>query len=1052
MHLKVFLTACLIKVEDKSPVERERALILPLAYTFCPPQHCGQIELRKLCDCTHSSAITIYLRTPPFALGGSGRHVQSATTAVNMRLQAIIGFLLAASVTAQSWHGEVSRSQASDVGRQFQGSAIEAERSNVRCFGLARRTRTQTIQKPHLYNVRTGQTAPVPAFLFSAENWVINKMENEGWEVRTRTMNVPKHIYERVPICCPWDNQCNHGRQPQTVASPAGPGPCANGGQLIYRDGQRKCECSPGFGGPWCQISEGAGALTAGHPFPTGPLTRVRVTQGPFSEMVREAELWRRKVLQNRQGGQFSQGGAPMLSPRDHLLASVAGPWAQQAAMWHHDTLRSKMTQAMTQAQMVRAQMAQAAQEHFGRGHGQWQPNDMTPFHVMRAMQQRGGNPYSAVDPRAMMAMAKQSAFQTGAMRGYLTELARQEMQRQHLMQQQQQQQGINPYGRHHLDLNDPNIQALLRMHNLQPTGGNPYAAMPPPPMTRPGMANNPYDRTRPFGRQPDAVNAGMRPPQARTPWDLDPFGNQVPPFMRGDPRRVSPKERQMIAMAMYQHLMAHHRPEATQNQPPPGYPERMMPPLIKEFQPEVPMSFGNEQTQQNQEGQSWTATKPEEDSVTAAIPQGSVDLGIETSGPRSEMGVGDTMPSQLPPVTNVPNMDNRNMQPMTGDPAMGMGPQPPMADQPEMMMPPHPPTAEEIQQMQECQQILTPRIDECLQSHQMTLENFMNPEYMPKAREVCEDSVSVGQCITKLDDACGQTEVMAVTVTRKMLASVLQMMTMVCRQIEARGDAQIPPVQTQHGGPDDQMGAEREPMIDPREENVPGPARDDLPAFLGPEAIQDEAETETVTDPTEPSKTESVEQNSKLDNKDNQVTEPTRHDSAASQSGHDHAHPVAAEAKMFGLPLWLVVFVGVVSPLVLVLVALIACLCVRRSKRKKVDIEIEKIPAPLDGKLYTVGIPPPSYTTAAISQTHDGLNLPPLDLVEDSVVVPVEDEEDKKMMRMMRAMRKRQRRAARRRSMPLTRRARSERACDAVHYREQEEEEDKWCFFSANI
>ena len=102
-------------------------------------------------------------------------------------------------------------------------------------------------------------------------------------------------------------------------------------------------------------------------------------------------------------------------------------------------------------------------------------------------------------------------------------------------------------------------------------------------------------------------------------------------------------------------------------------------------------------------------------------------------------MGVGDTMPSQLPPVTNVPNMDNGNMQPMTGDPAMGMGPQPPMADQPEMMMPPHPPTAEEIQQMQECQQILTPRIDGCLQSHQMTLENFMNPEYMPKAREVCE-------------------------------------------------------------------------------------------------------------------------------------------------------------------------------------------------------------------------------------------------------------------------------------------------------------------------
>ncbi|RUS92159.1 hypothetical protein EGW08_000012 [Elysia chlorotica] len=917
-----------------------------------------------------------------------------------MRFQAFLGILVAASVTAQSWHGEVPQRQASDAGRQFQESGLEGERPDARCYGLARRTRTQTIQRPHLYNVRTGQTAPVPAFLFSADNSVITKMENEGWEVRTRTMNVPKHIYERVPVCCPWDTQCNHGRQLQAVASPAASGPCANGGQLIYRDGQRKCECPPGFGGPWCQIPEGMGTIPASHPFPTGPLTRVRVTQGPFSEMVREAELWRQRAMMNRQGGQFSQGAAPMLSPRDHLLASVAGPWAQQAAVWHQDTLRSKLAHAMAQAQMAQAQMARTAQEHFGTGQGQWQQNEMTPFHITRAMQQRGGNPYSAVDPRAMMAMAKQSTFQSGAMRGYLAELARQEMQRQNLRQQQQQP-AINPYSHRPLDINDPNIQAMLRMHNLQPTGGNPFAALPhaAPAMNRPGMINNPYDRTRPYGRQPGAINGGMRPPQARTPWDLDPFGNQVPPFMTGDRRRGTPNDRQMIAMAMYQHLMAHHRPETSPNQPAPGYPEDMMLPMAKQFQPDVPMSLGDAQPQQNQEGESWTAIKPEENFMTAAMPQGSGDLGIDTTDSRSDMGPGNPTPPQLPPMTNGPSMDNTNMPPMSGNPAMGMGLQPPMADNPDMMMPPQPPTAEEIQQMQQCQQILTPKIDECLQSHQMTLETFMNPEYMPQARLICEDSISIGQCITQLDGACGTTEVMAVTVTRKMLASVLQMMTMVCRQIEARGDASIPPLQTQHGGPAGGMGEEREPITDPREENIPGPARDDLPAFLGSEASQGEGQLEMTSDPTVPSQTESDEQNPKLNNagdKENQVTEATKPDSAASQSGHDHALPVAAEAKMFGLPLWLLVFVGVVSLLVLVLAAVIACLCVRRSRRKTVDIEIEKVPSPLDGKLYTVGIPPPSYTTTAVPQTQDGLNLPPLDLVEDSVVVPLEDEDEK--------------------------------------------------------
>ena len=67
--------------------------------------------------------------------------------------------------------------QANDVGTQFQESGLEPERPAVKCYGLARRTRTETIQAPYLFNVKTGQASPVPSFLFSAENWVISKME-----------------------------------------------------------------------------------------------------------------------------------------------------------------------------------------------------------------------------------------------------------------------------------------------------------------------------------------------------------------------------------------------------------------------------------------------------------------------------------------------------------------------------------------------------------------------------------------------------------------------------------------------------------------------------------------------------------------------------------------------------------------------------------------------------------------------------------------------------------------------------------------------------------
>jgi len=105
--------------------------------------------------------------------------------------------------------------------------------------------------------------------------------------------------------------------------------------------------------------------------------------------------------------------------------------------------------------------------------------------------------------------------------------------------------------------------------------------------------------------------------------------------------------------------------------------------------------------------------------------------------------------------------------------------------------------------------------------------------------------------------------------------------------------------------------------------------------------------------------------------------------------TGHDAAHPVSYESRIMGYPAWLVISLGVLLVLVLLMSVLLCAVCVRRRRRQKtVDInkEIDKIPEPLDsGKLATIGIPPPLYTTTPVHQT-DELSLPPLDIDEDTV------------------------------------------------------------------
>ncbi|CAG5115055.1 unnamed protein product, partial [Candidula unifasciata] len=201
----------------------------------------------------------------------------------------------------------------------------------------------------------------------------------DGWEVRLTTSYVPRYMYERVPICCPGERNCDHGRQ--IITSPAGENPatCANGGQMIYRDGQQRCECAPGYQGIWCNFRALPGDSQSQSGFPSGPLIRVLSAPAPYKNMVKEADMWRSKARQ------FP--ASPMLPVREHP-AGAASPWAYPTA-------------AMMQHQMMHAKMAQM-EEMYRQSHGDFRnqipPQSVAPLDARRTM---AGNPNSVINSGA---------------------------------------------------------------------------------------------------------------------------------------------------------------------------------------------------------------------------------------------------------------------------------------------------------------------------------------------------------------------------------------------------------------------------------------------------------------------------------------------------------------------------------------------------------------------------------------------------------------------------------------------------------------------------
>ncbi|XP_059143850.1 uncharacterized protein LOC131931160 [Physella acuta] len=569
------------------------------------------------------------------------------------------------------------------------------------CTGLARRSRQVPVDVPLLYNMRTRELAEIPQQLYNAHPNFIARLEIDGWVVQTRRTIATQVVNERVPVCCPWDQNCQQMQQRKTGIQ----FPCANGGQMVILYNVQKCVCRPGFRGVWCQIPDLIGLPENVAPFPHGPVIR-GVSPYTFSDGLANQELSRQQQERNS----FN---------RDQVLRS------QQALLWHQQVLRSRLAQA---------------EEYYRRLQGQLTPAMLQS--MQEELQRKGAgntNPYSTIQP-------------------------------------------------------EQNLFHRLKSDQMQ---SNQYSYMP-----RQGV------------------------PEARTPWDLDPFNMQQFPGFRND-ARSSIRERQMLAMAFYQQMMDQYKP-ITRNDGPlqsknnqnqlQGVKEDLQSVSVKDSSSAQAQAVGTrpDELLQVEKCQSVLQPKldeclglyditlqqfmnPEYINKARVICQNDASVGqcitrLDTScGEVTARKMINSILKMMGLVcqhirTNggkapMPETSN-DEKPIQEEPVRSsnteIGASPPLAPVSEEML-----TTEERQLLEQCQPILEPKINECMTSNELTIQEFINPTNMDKARGLCREGHVVGQCITNLDKACGQA---AVLTARKMISSVLRMMGVVCQHIQMNG------------------------------------------------------------------------------------------------------------------------------------------------------------------------------------------------------------------------------------------------------------------------
>ncbi|KAH9488558.1 hypothetical protein Btru_061823 [Bulinus truncatus] len=705
-------------------------------------------------------------------------------------------------------------------GPQAQGYRVNFSQ----CFGLARRSRQVKVEVPTLYNTRTRQTAAIPQALYSADQGLVSRLESDGWVVRTQRTVVPQNVYERVPVCCPWDSNCHQSQQNQVHTEMNAP--CVNGGQLVYKDGQQTCQCPPGHRGLWCQISDNSGRPEPATNFPSGPVIRVASSSGPYMDQaIQQAEYLRRQQL-----AMNSPMYAPVPVQRE---VQPMSPYSQQAALWHQQALRARLSQLEDYARSrgypfkrkmcvtcMKTLMGRPASMREMPTFGKWMyPNYM----ISRVNRPRPyfitpmNKPYRRMympptSPRPVPKLRNPYAMtSSGQQTPYF-------MESSFTVQQEIQPMGNNPYS---LTRGNSDVKYLVDRVQADRLPGNPYNNIP----------SQGQNYLPPIAKMPSA----------RTPWDLDPFSQQQNPGFMNDPRlpnRLN-RERQLLALAVFKELMNRRRsrlstvtpsfrarqpvispelaktttpvsestklpePKEGEGSMPSGFPQMPSPEELAQMR--VCQSVLEPQIKDCFLTQNLTAEQfmsPDFVEKSAQLCKNSADVGqciqkLEGVCGESAAGVNkkvtDSLLRMIGMVCNqiMARASSQNapeqQQPINDDDqtragvneSQGQG-----TDEEQSV-----PTLEEQQQMRQCQGVLEPMLNDCIKGHDLTLEQFMNPEYMKKAMDVCQDSTNVGECVKKLDNACGAPNTKT---TKKMLNSILGMMGMVCQQIQAKGGVPV--------------------------------------------------------------------------------------------------------------------------------------------------------------------------------------------------------------------------------------------------------------------
>ncbi|XP_046327634.2 proline-rich protein 36-like isoform X2 [Haliotis rufescens] len=143
-----------------------------------------------------------------------------------------------------------------------------------RCVALKKETNLVKVPVPYFCHPQDMTGIPVPSVINPKITLMVMRLQWSGYRMCTRQMSLPTHRYVPVPVCCPGWRKSPSGKcdTPTRVPPPSQRGPCLNGG--FPRKGKHCCICPTGFSGAFCQNRSPAAPRSTLASISRGPIVR----------------------------------------------------------------------------------------------------------------------------------------------------------------------------------------------------------------------------------------------------------------------------------------------------------------------------------------------------------------------------------------------------------------------------------------------------------------------------------------------------------------------------------------------------------------------------------------------------------------------------------------------------------------------------------------------------------------------------------------------------------------------------------------------------------